>query len=89
MTDISCGRIKLKPGSIERVREWAKTLNDRSAEALETMRNEGSLVESVFLDQCPDGDYLIYYVRVENHENAREVFKKSNLPIDLYHKQFK
>jgi hypothetical protein len=28
-------------------------------------------------------------MRAENHEKAREVFKKSNLPIDLYHKQFK
>lgn len=38
---------------------------------------------------CPDGDYLIYYMRVENHEKAREVFKNSQLPIDVYHKQFK
>lgn len=89
MVNVSCGRIKLKPDSLERVREWAKALNECSVEALDTMRNEGSIIESVFLDQCSDGDYLIYYVRVENHEKAREVFRNSQLPIDVYHKQFK
>lgn len=89
MTQVTCGRIKLKLDSLARVREWAETLNVRKEEALETMRNEGGLIESVFLDQCPDGDYLIYYMRVEDHEKAREVFKNSQLPIDVYHKQFK
>lgn len=71
------------------MREWARTLNSRKDEALETMRNEGGLIESVFLDECPDGNYLIYYMRTENHEKAREAFQNSQLPIDLYHKQFK
>ncbi len=89
MTETLCRRIKLKPNSIERVREWARTLTTRKEEALETLRNEGVAIESVFLESCPDGDYLIYYMKAKDFNKVKEVFDKSTLPIDVYHRKFK
>ena len=49
MTDVACHRIKLKPGSMPRVREWARELSGRRAEVLATLADEGVHVESLFL----------------------------------------
>ena len=46
-----CVKIKLKPNSVEKVREWAKTINERKEEALATLRDEGVILEAVFLDK--------------------------------------
>ena len=46
-----CVKIKLKPNSLEKVREWAQTINERKDEALATLRDEGVILETVFLDQ--------------------------------------
>lgn len=89
MSETQCRSIRLKAGSIERVREWALTLNQRKDEALETLRNEGVAIESVFLDRRPDGDYLIYYMKADDFKKVKEVHANSKLPIDVYHKQFK
>lgn len=60
---------------------------DREAEVLETLENEGTVIESVFLEKHGEDYYLIYYIKAKNAAFAREVAKKSLLPIDLYHKE--
>jgi L-rhamnose mutarotase len=80
-----CVRVRLKEGSLERVREWARELNARRDEVLATLRDEGVRVESVFLD----GDTLVYYMRADSLEQAREVYAHSTHAIDAYHQQFK
>ena len=80
-----CVRVRLKEGSLERVREWARELNSRRDEVLETLRDEGVRIESVFLD----GDTLIYYLRAESIDEAREVAAHSTHAIDAYHQRFK
>ncbi len=89
MTDVACHRIKLKPGSMSRVREWARELSRRRPEALATLADEGVRVESVFLEHAPDGDFLIYYMRAENLERSRDVAAQSPHAIDQYHQAFK
>ena len=85
-----CIKIKLKPGSLERVLEWAKTLNEtRRAEALATLRDEAVMIESYFLDRSADGDYLIAYMKAESFEKSQGVFERSTHEIDRYHQQFK
>src|SRR2546423_1851131 len=44
-----CVRVRLNPGSLSRVHQWATELRTRSEEVLATLRNEGVLVESSFL----------------------------------------
>jgi L-rhamnose mutarotase len=80
-----CVRVRLKEGSLERVREWARELNSRRDEVLATLRDEGVRVESVFLD----GDTLVYYLRADSLEQAREVYAHSTHAIDAYHQRFK
>jgi Family of unknown function (DUF6176) len=63
----------------------AKELNERRDEVLATLVNEGVRIESVFLD----GDTLIYYMRAESLEQAREVYAHSTHAIDTYQQRFK
>ena len=78
-------RVRLEPGSLTRVREWAAELTSRRDEVLATLRDEGIWVESVFLD----GDTLIYYLKADSLDRAREVYARSTHPIDAYHQRFK
>ncbi len=84
-----CVKIKLKPNSLERVREWAETMNARKEEALATLRDETVIVESAFLDQTSEGDFLITFMKAENFEKAREAAQKSIHDIDKFHQRFK
>lgn len=78
-------RVRLRPGSLERVREWAAELNSRRDEVLATLRDEGVRIESVFLD----GETLVYYMRADDLEHARAVYARSEHAIDAYHQGFK
>jgi hypothetical protein len=84
-----CVKIRLKPDSIEKTRMWAKTLNERKDEALATLRDESVILEAVFLDQTAEGDFLIYVMKAESFERAKEAVQKSVHPIDEYHQNFK
>ena len=84
-----CAKVRLRPGSVERVHEWAEELNRRSNEVLEIMRGEGVVVEAAFLDRTPDGDFLIYYSKARSLQTAREVARQSRRPIEEYHALFK
>jgi arabinogalactan endo-1,4-beta-galactosidase len=84
-----CVKIKLKPNSIEKVRTWAKTINERKDEALATLRDEGVVLETVFLDRTTEGDFLICLMRAENFERAKKAVQKSVHAIDEYHQNFK
>jgi len=89
MLETRCVKIKLKPGSSDRLREWAAEINSWSEEALEALRDEGVVVEYAFLDSSDEGDFLIYYMKAENMEKSRAVAKKSDRSIDAYHQKFK
>ena len=87
--ETSCVKIKLKPGSLERAREWARAINDRRDEALATLRDEGVVLECAFLDSTADGDYLIYIMKAESFEKAKQAAENSTHSIDEYHLKFK
>jgi hypothetical protein len=83
--DTLCVRVRLEPGSLPRVREWAAELNARRDEVTATLRDEGVRVESVFLD----GETLVYFLKADSIERAREVYARSRHAIDAYHQRFK
>jgi len=87
--DVTAGLVKLKPGSLDRVRAWARTINERESEALATLRDEGVRIESWFLISLEDGDYLLSYMRADDIETAHEAVKESLHEIDAYHQEFK
>ena len=84
----SCVKIKLKPGSLPRVREWAEYISTHEAEALATLEGESIVLESFFLDSSEQGDYLIGYIRAGNLGQAAEAAKVSTHDIDAYHQAF-
>lgn len=84
-----CAKIKLKPDSIEKVREWVRVVNKRKDEVLATLRDESVILECVFLDQTSEGDFLIYLMKAKSIEKAIEAFEKSTHEIDAYHRNFK
>ena len=87
--DVQAAVINLKPGSLERVRAWAATINRRKAEALETLDNEGVDIESWFLFSMHGNDYLICYMRAHDMKAAHQAVQQSLHAIDAYHQQFK
>ena len=89
MLQTRCWKIKLKPGAVERAREWARTINSRTDEALETLRDEGVIVESVFLERTEQGDFLIGFMKAESFDQAAEAVSKTVHAIDEYHRKFK
>jgi hypothetical protein len=85
-----CVRIKLKPGKLDRVREWARTLNEtRRDEALATLRGESVIIEAYFLDRTDDGECLIAFMKAESFEQSRRAVEASSHDIDRYHQTFK
>jgi uncharacterized protein DUF6176 len=82
-------KVRLKPGSLEQARAWAAELNRRPDEVLATLRDEGVVIESVFLDETGDGDYLVYYMKARSLADARAVAQRSTHAIDAYHQRFK
>ena len=84
-----CVKVKLRPGSLEQVHEWADELRSRADEVLATLRDEGVVIESVFLDSNEQGDYLVYYIKARSLSAAREAAERSSHPIDAYHERFK
>lgn len=84
-----CVKIKLKPNSVEKARDWARTINERKDEALATLLDESVILETVFLDQTSEGDFLIYLMKAESFAKAREAVKKSIHSIDEFHQKFK
>jgi hypothetical protein len=67
------------------VREWAAELNARRDEVMATLRDESVRIESVFLE----GDTLVYFLKADSVDEARNVYARSTHPIDAYHQRFK
>ncbi len=86
---IRCVRLKLKSGSLERVREWQSVMNERRVEALQTMQAEGMWVESTFLEETPEGLHLIVVLIAEDFDKAHAVGRASTHSIDAYHRAFR
>jgi Family of unknown function (DUF6176) len=84
-----CIKIRLRDDSEPRVLEWAAELNRRREEVLDTLRAEGVVFETAFLDHQADGVYLIYIMRSDNFESAHSIAARSVSPIDQYHLSFK
>ena len=81
-----CIKTKIKKELIEEVRIWFQTLKKRITETLQSLENEGVIVETAFLDRQGEELYLIYYMKANDISRAYEVFSKSDLDIDHYHK---
>lgn len=87
--EADCIIIELKPNSIDRVMAWADFINKNKADALKTLEREEVVLESFFIINIANEDYLIGYMRAKDIEKAKAVVKKSIHKIDKYHQKFK
>ncbi len=46
--EIASGLVRLKPGTVEKVEDWQKTISSRLEEAIVTLKDEGVEIESWF-----------------------------------------
>jgi len=78
---------RVHPEQVQALRDWMKQLELRRAEALESYRQEGTRHELAYLIEGQAGPVLVYLAEVENPEKARAAFQRSQLPIDLEHRE--
>ncbi len=83
MPEVQCAKVRLRPGTTERVISFLKNLNNRSDETQAALAREGVLLESLFLERTAEADYLIFYMRAENLAAATQVAQTSTHPFDV------
>lgn len=88
-SQVVCVKVWLRAASEARAQEWAAHINAHRDEAMQTLRDEGVSVESVFLDRSSGAPCLIYYMRSESEARAKAVGDASTHEIDVYHRAFK
>ncbi len=67
--------------------DWCQELTRRRVEVLETLRNEGVLMEACFLS--PEEDSVYYFLEVEDFEKALKAYDASPYPLDEEHGRHK
>jgi hypothetical protein len=73
MNDTQLLKIKIRAGKTAAVIEFLRSLKERKDLALEAMRREGMVVETMFLERRDDGDFLYYYVKARDLALANQV----------------
>lgn len=87
MAEIELRKFRFKPGKKQEWTDWSGELNRRRDEVLETLRNEGVLIEACFLSL--EDDCIYYFIAAESFDKARAAFDSSQYPIDEEHLRHK
>ncbi len=87
--DVGAVLIKLKANSQAKVEAWQREIQQRKAEAIQTLQAEGVTVESWFQLELNGDHYLLAYMRAKDLAHARQVARNSCFEIDQVHRQFK
>lgn len=84
MTNISLVKFTFTPTGKNAWLEWCDELKKRSSEVCETLKNEGVRMEACFLSESENACY--YVMQAEDIERALRTSEKSQLPIDIEHR---
>lgn len=87
--DVGAVLIKLKANSQAKVEAWQREIQQRKAEAIQTLQAEGVTVESWFQLELNGDHYLLAYMRAKDLAHAQQVARNSAFEIDQVHRQFK
>ncbi|MGA6138034.1 DUF6176 family protein [Acinetobacter dispersus] len=87
--DVGAVLIKLKANSMADVEVWQREIQQRKAEAIQTLQAEGVTVESWFQLELNGDHYLLAYMRAKDIAYAHQVARNSRFEIDQVHRQFK
>lgn len=84
MKNISLVKFTFTPTGKNAWLEWCDELKRRSDEVYETLKNEGVRMEACFLSESENACY--YVMQADDVERALKTSEKSQLPIDVEHK---
>ena len=85
--ELQCLKIKLKEGTLERVKEWCANFQNHPDIGY-VLDKETIRIETLLLDNQEDGDYLIFYMRADSLQNANDFLIKEQHPLNDLSKQF-
>jgi hypothetical protein len=74
-------KARIRPGCTGRVRRFLEELHQKPDELLELLKDAGIFVESDFIEETPQGDYLYVFKRLENLEHLKKRIGNSPLPL--------
>ena len=86
MTDVVLNKRRVKPGKVDRLREWMAEIQRREDEALATLENEGMYTEATFLEETSAGTFLVYFMEAADMGRVREAYAESPHDIDTEHR---
>ena len=81
-------KIKIRPGKTAKVIEFLRSLKARKDLALEALRREGMMVETMFLERRDECDYLYYYAKARDLAHANQVNMESTDALTLEIRDF-
>ncbi len=87
MAQIELRKFRFKSGKKQEWIDWSGEMNRRREEVLQTLRNEGVLLEACFLSL--EEDCIYYLIAAESFDKARAAFETSRYPIDEEHRRHK
>lgn len=80
-------KYKIKDGMRDEIMRWAQLLNERKGQVLESLQEEEVIMELAYLDNQPDGLYLVYVLKTEDIKRAFEKLEESRREVDILHKE--
>lgn len=82
MAEVQCIKVRIQPGQTDRLLAFFHSLHQRPAEVQESLRAEGILLETLFIERGASHDTLFFYSRARNLAAASAAFAASPLPLD-------
>lgn len=83
MLTVSFARIRA--GQEDRLRDWLAELATRQDEARQSLAQEGTRHEQLYVLPGAEGAVLVYVMEAEDVQRAYSAYGASQLPIDLEH----
>ena len=87
MREIGLAKFRFKGDKKDMWLDWTKELVKRKDEVMETLKNEGIIIEACFFsekEQC-----IYYLIECGSFAKVEEVAMSSILPIDVKHRKIK
>ena len=85
MSEVKLVKVRFKEGKKQIWLDWCEELKKRSAEVLETLKNEGVILEACFLSE--DEQCVYYFMEADDFKKATAAVKKNTFPIDKEHRK--
>lgn len=87
MAEVQCLKVRIQPGQTEHLLAFLRSLQERHSEVQDSLRAEGILLETLFIERAASHDTLFFYSRASNLAAASAAFAASSLPLDIETRQ--